>query len=130
MTIVIRNTTSPVLCEKYKRRLTTRLKHRGYNKHILKRIWKKKHAHRTTMLLPKKWKSIKERPTSLCIQFTQSTPSIQDILSNRWNIMHNDFRLMTLFPNPPSPVLLVDQKLSPYCLNNAVNITFLHLTLT
>ena len=82
MTGVIHNTTSPVLCEKYKRRLMTHLKHRGYNKHILKRIWKMKHAHRTIMLSPKKLKSIKERPSPLCIQFTQCTPSIQDILSN------------------------------------------------
>ena len=54
MTRIIRNTTSSILCDKYKKGLIKCLKRRGYNKHILKHVWKLKHAQRTTMLAPKK----------------------------------------------------------------------------
>ena len=63
MTRIICNTTSQTLCEKYKRDLVKHLKRRGYNKHILKRIWKMKHAQRTTMLTLRKCKPREERPT-------------------------------------------------------------------
>ena len=104
MTRVIRNTTSPTICEKYKRKLVRHFHRRGYSKHVLKQIWNMKHADRASMLAPKKYKSRHDRRTPLCIDFTRCHPTIHEILTDRWRIMRNDFRLMTLFPNPPGPV--------------------------
>ena len=111
MTRIIRNTTSRILCEKYKRGLVKHLRRRGYNKHILKRIWKMKHAQRTIMLRPRKCKPREERPPPFCIKYVRCTPSVRQIISNRWNLIWNDFRLSTLFPEPPSPVFTSRRKI-------------------
>ena len=112
MTRVIRNTTSPTICRKYSRKLMKHFIRRGYSKHILKRIWNIKHAERETVLRPKRKKSLFERPTPLCIQFVKCRPTVQKILTDRWKIMYNDFRLLTLFPYSPAPVFTSRPKLS------------------
>ena len=111
MTRVIRNTTSPIICKKAAKKLMKNLARRGYSKQILKRVWKMRHADRGHMLRPKIKRLLNERPTPLCIQFTRCRPTIQHVLTSRWGIMFNDFRLMTLFPNSPSPVLTSRPKL-------------------
>ena len=111
MTRVIRNTTSPIVCRKYRKKLMKHLIRRGYSKQILKRIWRMRHASREDMLKPKIKSLLNERPTPFCVQFTKCRPSIQELLKKRWKIMHNDFRLMVLFPNSPTPVFTSRPKL-------------------
>ena len=63
------------------------------------------------MLRPKIKTLLRERPTPLCIEFAKCRPTVQKILTNRWKIMHNDFRLLTLFPYSPAPVFTSRPKL-------------------
>ena len=111
MTRVIRNTTSPTIRKKYRRKLVKHFMRRGYDKRILKRVWNIKHAERETMLRPKKKTPLWERPNPLCIEFAKCRPTVQKILTHRWRIMHNDFRLLTLFPDSPAPVFTSRPKL-------------------
>ena len=114
MTRVIRNTTSPIICAKYKSKLMRHFRRRGYSKHVLKLIWNMKHTSRTAMLAPKKYKPLMDRRTPLCIDFAQCNPTIHEILTDRWKIMRNDFRLLTLFPNPPAPIFRSRAKLKSF----------------
>ena len=82
-----------------------------YGRRILKRIWNIRHAERGAMLRPKIKMALCERRTPLCIEFTKCRPTIQKILTNRWRMMHNDFRLLTLFPYSPTPAFTSRPKL-------------------
>ena len=104
MTRVIRNTTSPTICKKYSRKLPKHPMCRGCNKHILKTILKMKHASSGTMLRPNTKKLLNRRPTPLYSQFLKCSPTMREILTNRWKITYNDFGLLTLFSDSPAPV--------------------------
>ena len=112
MTRVIRNTTSPIVCQKYSRRLMKHFMHRGYSKHILRTISSMKHTSRDAMLVPKRKKTLFDRrPTPLSIQFLKFRPSVREILASRWRITYNDFRLFILYPNSPTPAFTTRPKL-------------------
>ena len=105
MTRVIRNTTSPALFNLFKRKLIKHFRHRGYPKRILKTLVTMKHENRQTMLLHNRRRAnpTAERGLPLKLEYKKSQPTLAHILKRRWKITHNDFRLMTLFPNAPSP---------------------------
>ena len=120
MTRVIRNATSSIVIKKSTKKLIKNLTRRGYNKQILKEVWKMKHADREAMLKPEIKRLLNERPTPSCIQFTKCRPTVQETLTNRWGIMYNDFRLMTLFSNSPAPVFTSRPKLNSILLKKTL----------
>ena len=111
MTRIIRNTTSPTICDIYKKRLIKRLKRRGYNKKILRSIGKMKHESRASLLEPRHKQQVSERRIPFCIKFAKCHPKIHEIFARRWSLMYNDFRLMTLFPDIPFPIFTSRKKI-------------------
>ena len=106
MTRVICNTTSPSLCNIFKRKLIKHFRHRGYPKQILRILASMKHQDRKTMLLRKRKRErlTAERGLPLVLEYMECRPTLTHILRHRWKTTRNDFRLMTLFPNAPSPI--------------------------
>ena len=103
LTRLIRNTTSPVLFEYYKRKLINRFRHRKYGRYIIKRLKKMKHTSRHSLLYRKRSRNM-DRPLPIITNFNRYKPSIQRIIRNRWSAIYDDKYLFPLFPNSPFTV--------------------------
>ena len=115
MVRVIRNTTSPSICNLYRKKIIKHFKNRGYPKHILKKLASITHNDRNRMLMPKQKRLPKEKTTPL-IEYTEYHPTSKHILKRRCMTVYNDFRLMTLFPHAPTPLYKSRKKLDPPCI--------------
>lgn len=103
LTRLIRNTTSPVLFEYYKRKLINRFRHRRYAKNIIKILKKMDYTTRQSLLTTKKIRNL-ERSLPFTTKFNRYNHSLQRILRNRWSAIYNDKHLFPLFPNSPFTV--------------------------
>ena len=111
MTSVIRDTTSPSLCNLLKRKLIKHFRFRNYPKHILRVLASMRHQDRKAMLLGKRKKQrLKaERGMPVVLEYMECRPTLTHILKWRWRITRNDFRLMTLFPFAPTPIYILTE---------------------
>ena len=76
-----------------------------------------KHTSRASIVSPMIYNPFKDRCTPLCLCVAQCHPTIHKIITNRWKIMHNDFILLTPFPNAPTPVFRSIAKLKSFLSN-------------
>ena len=113
ITRIIRNTTSPSLCNLYKRRIIKQFRRGGYLKRIIRILLSMKHLNREALLLRKRkrGRTPGEKGIPLVLEFMEHQPLLKYILRRRWKITHNDFRLMTLFPHAPTPIYTNRKKL-------------------
>ena len=68
-----------------------------------------KHKHSNAMVLQKRRNRAgrtMERGIPLVLEFLNYRPSLVNIIKRKWKITYNDFRLMTLFPNAPTPIYM------------------------
>ena len=72
-----------------------------------------KHQDSKAMLLRKRKieKLTAERGLALVLEYMECHPTLTRILRHRWKTTSNDFRIMMLFPNAPSPIYINSIKL-------------------
>ena len=115
LTRVIRNTTSPAICEHYEKKMIKRFRRRGYTKTTLDALRRMTHNTRGRLLRKVKRKKI-ERPLPFHTKYNTYRPSPNRVIRNRWNALYNDKHLFPIFPNNPFTVYKNTKRSKLYCL--------------